>query len=236
MTYYNDLPSMVQAIHASIDPSVHIDVEMLVTGGAALMDRIEDKRLQEVIAGGNFNVVVLQDRGGYPLCADTDKECLHSKDAIAKSAQLVREAGAQPIWFSTWQKLPAAQTALSNLASELANKLQIAVADVGKSMAAAKEQDANIPLWQDDGHPAALGSWVAAATIVRTQLNSELPPLMLPNACRTQWQQGYLTAQLLASQQTKPAKDCSMPSQEQQEQIRKAANHSFKTKPLRSST
>ena len=188
LTYYNDLPQMVRAVRTSIDPAIDVEVDMLATGGATLMDRIADNRLRDVVNSGGFDIVVLQDRGGYPLCADADKECSLSNEAIARAVKIVREAGAEPVLFSTWQQLPAAQVALSRATSDSAHVLGIRVADVGAAMAATRETDSGIPLWEADGHPAVLGSWVAAVTIVRAQMDKDLPVFTIQPMCRSLWQ------------------------------------------------
>lgn len=224
LTYYNDLPGMVAALNGAINGARPLEVDMLASGGASIRDHLGDDALRRVVS--EFDIVVLQDLGGWPLCLPADERCARSVSAIGEAVALARAAGARPLWYSTYQLMPDVQAALSERARTVAADLDVEVADVGAALAGYRRaggRDAMLLL--EDGHPDALGSWVAAATILRVLIGSELPErIVLEEACRTPWQGADLTRQRLASEQPVPPTDCSVPTADQLRRAIAAAN------------
>lgn len=223
LTYYNDLPAMVVALNGAVEGAKPVQADMLATGGASIRDHLAGGALARTLAETDFDVVVLQDIGGWPLCPPGDAACAQSVPSVRAAVDLARAAGTRPIWYATWQIIPERQQALSAQVADRAAQMEVDVADVGAALAA--YGCPGDPLLHEDGHPDELGSWVAAATILRVLVGSELPErLALDAVCRTPWQDTRLSARALATEQASPAADCSVPAPGQLQAALRAAN------------
>jgi hypothetical protein len=210
LVYYNDLPRMTAVLAAA--GAAPLEVEMIAGAGTTMREHLERGTLRRELARRHYDTVVLQDRGGYPLCMRDDRDCAGSVAAMCEAATLARTAGARPIWFGTWQSFAEAQAALSKLGARAAKDCGVAFADVGAAMQRFLARSRVRP-WLDDGHPDASGSWVAAAVLARaiTDERAHVPEPM-PETCRVRWQDAHPDEGSVASTQTSPARDCTMPS------------------------
>lgn len=226
LTYYNDLPGMVEALGGAMAFPVHAD--MLASGGASMEQHVGGKALRRVLSEGDFDVVVLQEKGGWPACPASMTACDRSLPSIREAVRLVRAAGARPVWYSTWQVVPEFQRRLSEEVAGLAADLDVEAADVGAALLAYPAAGGEGNLLLEDGHPDELGSWVAAATILRAIAGRDLPEdIELETACRTPWQGASApTRERLASEQSPPATVCSVPGRERLAVILRVANAS----------
>lgn len=211
LVYYNDLPRMVAAFAAADDAP--LGVEVIAGPGTTMREHLDRGTLQKELARTHYDVVVLQDRGGYPLCTRDDRDCAGSVAAMCEAAAIVRAAGARPIWFGTWQRLPEAQLALGKLGARAAKQCgDVTFADVGAAMQRFLVRSRVRP-WLEDGHPGASGSWVAAAVLARAITNERAHvPDPLLETCRTRWQDAHPDEGSVASSQPAPARDCTAPS------------------------
>lgn len=211
LVYYNDLPRMTALL--AVDRAEPLEVEMIAGAGTTMREHLERGTLRRELARRHYDAVVLQDRGGYPLCMRDDRDCAGSVAAMCEAATLARTAGARPIWFGTWQSFAEAQAALSKLGARAAKDCGVAFADVGAAMQRFLARSRVRP-WLDDGHPDASGSWVAAAVLARaiTQARARIPESM-PEACRVRWQEVHPDEGSVASSQPRHAQDCAPPTQ-----------------------
>ena len=106
LTYYNDVPSLVTALVRSADPQTSIETDMLADAGATMRDHLSDGAFSIVLDAGHYDVVVLQDRGSYPMCSRGDAACADSKAgspglaAGKQAAGIYRAAGSlEPFRF-----------------------------------------------------------------------------------------------------------------------------------------
>lgn len=207
LTYYNDLPSLTAALVHADNPRTAVETDMLADGGATMRDHLSDGALARALDGTRFDVVVLQDRGGYPMCSHDDAACADSVASMCEATKRVIAAHARAIWYGTWQMIPAAQTALSDEGRRAAQRCGTEFADVGAAMRRARDRGlAN--LWLADGHPTIEGSWVAAATLARVMKTNRLSPHVHGLApCRKHWS-ASLTRRELASRQAVSEQDC----------------------------
>ncbi len=215
LTYYNDLPAMVRALDQSTRGQNAVDVEMLAQGGFSVADFLKNERLQEELTERRYQFIVIQDIGGWPLCASySPPKCTESLQSIEQLAARAQTLGTRVIWYSTWQRFPASQRQLSSLAQVEAQKMRVLVADVGAAMLQFSSSNPTMPVVLADGHPTALGSWLAAISIL-SALRGEEPPvgLRLRRACRQIWQARDLKADRLASEGSLSKEDCSVPEQ-----------------------
>ncbi|MGN6521570.1 MAG: hypothetical protein ACTHK2_19365 [Dokdonella sp.] len=183
LVYYNDLPRMTAALAAAGD--VVLDTSMIAGAGTTMREHLDRGTMQQELARAHYDAVVLQDRGGYPLCGAEDRECAGSIAAMCEAAALVRKAGARPVWFGTWQGAADAQAALSKAGARAAKDCGVPFADVGAAMQRFVVRSRVRP-WLDDGHPDTAGSWVAApCSRGRSRTNVRMRPIRCrkPAAC-----------------------------------------------------
>lgn len=211
LTYYNDVPSMVSALAHAADAATTVETDMLADGGATMRDHLAGGALAHALASARYDVVVLQDRGGYPLCSNDDAACVDSVAAMCEASKRVTATHARGIWYGTWQMIPQAQEALSAEGRRAATKCGMEFADTGAAMQRAR----NIGLagiWLADGHPTTHGSWVAASVLARTIVAHPLPQIVsVGPLCRRRWENPILTRHDLASSQPASGEDCETP-------------------------
>lgn len=213
LTYYNDLPRIVQAMYAAARPGHAVEVDLLAEGGAKIADHLREGRWAELLAERRYDLVVLQDLGGFPACADDFPGCRDAIASVCEATRLVRAGNAEPILFGTWQGVAQFQKALSEATREEARRCGLnVVADTGAAMQRFRGSEVGTSPWLDDGHPALAGSWVAAATLTRAILGSDLrADLAIAPFCRARWQGAELSLRQLAASQRQPERDCAMP-------------------------
>lgn len=228
LTYYNDVPWLVRQMSRSADQSVDIDVEMLAAGGASIAQHIQAGHLQRYLRDGDFHFVVFQDIGGWPICPPEFPGCAESIASIDKITELIRSVGAEPIWYSTYQRIPAMQTALSDKARQIAERLDIRLADVGAAWSYYEAIAGEGAPFLDDGHPIKVGSLIAAATILQV-LASHIGTLEVDvgELCFREWQGTGLSEASLSSEQEPPDPRCEIITPQLQKRVIEAANHGF---------
>ncbi len=91
LTYYNDLPSLVQSLDASIA------AESVTAGGVALSAHWSAGAAPLRIAQGHYTHVVLQERTYEPL---TNPVGFH--DYVRRFASAAEATGAKPVIFEAW--------------------------------------------------------------------------------------------------------------------------------------
>lgn len=205
LTYYNDVPAMVSEIYSVVPENLGIEPDMLAEGGYSIEQHLANGALKSLLVGSSYDIVVLQDFGGWPLCSTAIDACAASSKPLSDAIDLIRSTGARVIWFSTYQSIPELQRALSLEAHRIASQLDVEVADVGAAMLAFSSANENTKILLPNVHPNTLGSWIIAATIVRSITGKPLSEeLVLGSSCRLLWQGAGLSAdKLAAKQQTK---------------------------------
>ena len=238
LTYYNDVPAMVSEIYSSIDQQYVIETDMLAQGGYSIKQHLANGPLESVLADLMYDVVVLQDFGGWPLCSTSIEACSPTSEPLSRAIELVRSSGARPIWYSTYHNHPAGQRELSDEARRIAAQLNVEVADVGAALQAFISTNDSAEVFLSNHHPNTLGSWIAAATIVRSVIGKDIPgSIELDTLCRKIWQGAGLTANRLASNQEQPDTSCDRPTSSVLQEVVEAVNKTFKFVPaLRAST
>lgn len=219
LTYPNDLPAAFATIYQASQPDTKVETEMLAQGGALLREHLDAGALQSVLARERFDIVVLQELGGLPLCPDDFPPCKDSPQALRDATTIVRAANSRPVWFATWQALPSAQEELSRRVSTLARELHVDTVDVGSAMQRIAPSMRRHLLVQD-GHPRPLGSWLAAAALVSSITGSELPKTAPPASCGKAWKR--LSLATPASLQAAEATECFQPDAAQWRAVRAA--------------
>ncbi len=109
LTYYNDVPAMVSEFYSSIEQQYAIETDSFAQGGYSIKQHLANGLLESVLAASMYDVVVLQDFGGWPLCSTNIEACSSSSEPLSRAIELVRSSGARPIWYSTYLSHPAGQ-------------------------------------------------------------------------------------------------------------------------------
>jgi hypothetical protein len=207
LTYYNDLPATFATLYRATALDAKVETEMLAQGGAKLREHLANGQLATLLTRQHFDVVVLQDFGGWPICASDFPGCQDAPVALSEAVNLVRANGARAVWFSTWQAVPAAQRALSQESTALARRIGVDIVDVGAAMQRVPG-GRRLPLLRQDGHPAPIGTWLTATALVQAIATQPLPTRAPPQSCGTDWRDARLKATAPASAQRHGKREC----------------------------
>jgi hypothetical protein len=177
-TYFWNLPQTVTAM-AETQGSV-IQTRQSTAGGTNWKQHWEgdkDLRSVELIKEGIWDVVVLQDHSLATV--NNEAQFLEYGQRLA---DLVRENGAEPVFYMTWarQGQPAMQDKIRAGYEKLARLTQTRVVPVGPAWMQALQEKPDFPLYDKDGsHPAPTGTYFAAALFFKAltgQSVMDIPP------------------------------------------------------------
>jgi hypothetical protein len=228
LTYYNDVPKMVGAIYSAVDGLYDLEVDLLAEGGISIEQHLSKGALKPKLTSTVYDFVVIQDFGGWPLCDTSFPACSSNTAPLSTAIDMVRKSGAKPIWFLTYQSKPIKQRELSFESHQIASQLDVDIADIGAAMLDFSTANEMTNILLPNYHPNTLGSWIAAATIVRTLVDKPLPEaLMLDSVCRQIWQGSGLSADQLASAQKPKDVVCDRLAPDLLLKVVRAANNSF---------
>lgn len=179
-TYHNDLPATFAQV-ASTATGQDVAADMLARGGATLTEQWDFGVLQGIVAKGQFDALVLQERGGLLQCTPRWlAECRKSRVAHRQFADLLHEHGMRGVLLGTWREQRAAAQQLEQQELDLARACGLAhlsMSDTDLLRAAEPELD-----WVDrDGfHPGP--DWTLLAAIRLTRLLYRKTPSAAPLA------------------------------------------------------
>ena len=171
-TIMHDLPSLVEALGSQAGIEVH--AEMLARGGKDFEFHLARKTTARVLQEGDWDVVVLQSHSLHPL---EDPEGFVATGE--ELAQLVRAAGAEPVFFETWARAEGhnlynyhdgtggspevMQARVHERYHELAERVDAQVVDVGAAWKATRRDAPELNLYaKDNAHPGELGAYLTA--------------------------------------------------------------------------
>ena len=161
LTYYNDLPVLVQGI-ADAAGGDSLVIAMVAGPDMALIDHWNKGEAQRKIGSGHWDYVVLQQG---PSSTSINRDSLRTLTKMF--APLITNAGGKAVLFSAW---PAADRRVDfpraaesyRLAAEDVTGLY---APVAKAWVEAWNRDAGLQLYYDGLHANATGSYLAALAI-----------------------------------------------------------------------
>jgi len=171
LTYWNDLPAMVEAL-AEASGAARPTCEAVVSGGYSLEDHWNEGAAQKAIARGGWDVMVLQQ--GPSASTEGRRSLL---EYARRFAQEIRRAGARPALYMVWPS-----TSRKGDFDGVAESYRQAAAETkgllfpaGEAWRAAWRRDSKLELYSPDGlHPTVAGSYLAALTIYQ-QLYAKTP-------------------------------------------------------------
>ena len=161
LTYTNDLPDIVEKLAKSFD--IKLRSESRCFPNYALEDHWRDGKVQQLIATGDFDLVIFQQG---PSSQPPGREMLLNYGG--KLSDWCRQHHAQPAFFMVWPSLYYYQTFDGLMANyrEAATRSKALLLPVGSVWKAYRERNVEARLYGPDGfHPAPKGSFLAALTI-----------------------------------------------------------------------
>jgi hypothetical protein len=180
LTFYNNLPIVISQFYAAQNRLALTGQH--TPGGVGLAQHADNPELARKIASQKWDFVVLQDQSALPQMNPQA-----TLDAAKKLCELVRKAGATPVFYLTWgypAKEPPGmnvemQKALTRTYREAAEANNALLAPVGPAWQLALEKDPSVKLYmQNDYHPSPDGSYLAACVLYSVM--SKRPPVGLP--------------------------------------------------------
>ncbi|MBV8194757.1 MAG: hypothetical protein JOY80_04440 [Candidatus Dormibacteraeota bacterium] len=169
-TYVNDLPTVFADLAAS--GGHQVETGMLANGGSTLANHVSDPSTEATLTGSQWNIVVLQEQSEIPSIPEVRERQMFP--AAHQLVDMVRTAGAQPVFFVTWAHregwpangLPdyaSMQVALDAGYGAVATMEHAQAVPVGDAWAAALQWPDVASLWQSDGsHPSLEGTYLSA--------------------------------------------------------------------------
>lgn len=163
LTYYNDLPGMVEAL-ARAGGADSITVESVTFGGYSLEDHWNQGSALERLAAERWDLVVLQQG---PSGAPESRVLLVE---YAKKFEVpIRAAGARPAVYMVWPEItrPTAFDSVANNYTAAAEATDAMLFPGIRAWQAVWARDPSLALYSSDGlHPTPLGSYVIAVMMV----------------------------------------------------------------------
>jgi hypothetical protein len=194
LTFGNDLPTTFETLYRATAPGAQVRTQMLAVGGAVLRDHIDTGHLSALLEATRYDVVVLQELGGWPLCDAHDPLC-QSPEHLRRSVQLVRAHGARPLWYGTWKAAPDEQKEMSRRSRRIAADIGVELVDTGAAMQhVASVVRARLLLDDAARHADVAGTWLVAALLVQATSTQPLPTATPPESCGRTWTSHRTTA------------------------------------------
>ena len=169
LTYYNDLPAMVQGLANS--GGLDWDVHSVTMGGASLDDHIQDGTAVRMLANEHWDYVVLQQ--GPSTLPDSRTNL---RMGVASFRPLIEQAGGRVALYEVWPDSTWSADRFVYDFDRVRDSYALAARDVGGLFLPAGEAWrtawASHPAFKfygpDEFHPSPEGSYLAALTIVGT--------------------------------------------------------------------
>ena len=163
LTFWNNgLEHHLALLAGSANPPLVIRADAVVLPGAPLKTMWEETEAREVIAGGGYDVVILQ--GALP---SSSVETFH--EYTRKFVAKIRESEAEPVLFMTWPRGTLTMETIAQAYGDIARELDVEMAPVGFAWQLALEERPDLILTViDKVHPSIHGSYLAVNVIYAT--------------------------------------------------------------------
>ena len=172
LTYYNNLPHLLEQLAASSDVPRKLQTRLIGFGGATLHNHWERGEALKAIREGTWDYVVLQEQSslGAVYMVNGKRWITPDPEFFHQYARLfdeeIKHSGAKTVFFLTWARKngpPREQAALTYAYMKIAGELNANVAPVGVAWQEARTGESEISLYLEDGsHPSSSGTYLAA--------------------------------------------------------------------------
>ena len=159
-TYYHEMPKMLVRLAGVADGDCSVAVEQSTASGVSLQWHWNHQCTRDLLARGDWDAVVLQERSGGPL---EDKEEMHEYARCLHRE--ISKRGAETVLYMTWARTyqPGTQPEITAAYTDIAEELGATVAPVGAAWKHARNMDSDLRLHATDGrHADPPGSYLAA--------------------------------------------------------------------------
>jgi len=175
-TSVNDLPTTFAKLARSGGHRVETGRDTV--DGSTLAEHAASVATATALAGARWDIVVLQEQSEIPSVDQLRRSQMYP--AARTLIEQVRHSGAHPMLFMTWGHRDgwpqnglvgygAMQAAISDGYLAIGKEEGVEVAPVGAAWQLLAAEQANPPLWQDDGsHPTIEGTYLAACVFYAT--------------------------------------------------------------------
>jgi len=176
-TRFNDLPRMVREIARSVPDGPSLRTRRETHGGYRLRGHWRQRRVRRLVAGGRFDVIVIQAHSLSPLERPDEME-----EYARRFAERARAAGSEVVLFQTWARHPESPTLdelqldpaemhqrVDGVYASLATRLGARLAPVGRAWLRAQTEVPDARLYRPDRtHPTMTGTYLSACVMYRT--------------------------------------------------------------------
>jgi hypothetical protein len=171
-SYRGGLKTQVPLLAASAVPPLNVDADDSTNDGATLEDHWNIRPTPDKIAGGDYDIVVLQ--GDIP---GSDVETF--KENARNLIEATRQSGAEPVLYMAWPYERKGWITMDEIAqanADIATELNVRVAPVGLAFerALSERPELNM-LAKDNEHQSTHGVHLVAYVIYRTLFGTEPP-------------------------------------------------------------
>ena len=196
-TYFHELPKMVEQLAA--EQGQPLAVTPVVKGGERFKGHLANPRLQELLAQGGWDFVVLQEQSTLPAGpAQKVAEEVYPYARTLDSLAHVASPRVRVVYYMTWghrdgsiydmwgdyplyKTYAGMQMRLTTSYMEMAYATGALCAPVGVAWQKVRNERPDIDLYEPDHfHPSLAGSWLAANSITATILGRTFEPVTLP--------------------------------------------------------
>jgi len=191
-TYYHNLPGILEDLSRSRSNGPLIDAEMVVEGGATLLEHAQSDRTLAAIGRGGWDVVVLQSQSTFGSTHLVDGQFrVGDPSGFYRGARTlaaeVEATGARTVLLQHWKRRDAPSSDGQRIAfsfMKIGRELGATVAPVGLAWEdALADESPGVDLYAGDGsHPAPGGSYLTAAVLYEVLTGES--PLGLPAEVR----------------------------------------------------
>jgi hypothetical protein len=171
-TYYNNLPDMVAALSQST-PGRRIEAKSVTRGGATLADLWRLTNGLEVLRGGTWDTVVLQDQSTLGQNYVDGRWGVNDPAGHVKWAKFwnteIQRKEAKTLLYLTWARKahPEFQTGLNYAYALSAGELGATISPAGLAWKRMRELHPTLELFDPDGsHPSPVGSYLTACVFL----------------------------------------------------------------------
>ncbi|MFB6719086.1 hypothetical protein ACFCV3_02955 [Kribbella sp. NPDC056345] len=165
-TARNNLPGLLKGLAGA--RGIEVESTLIQAGGASLRQHLNAGKALAALAGGGYDVVVLQEQSTLPVKSpERFRESARDFDAAIKAA------GARTALYLTWARrnAPETQAALTSAYGGAAVELGATLIPVGMVWERfLATHDEPVLHDQDNSHPALAGSYLAACVFLITLL------------------------------------------------------------------
>ncbi|GAB3931341.1 hypothetical protein GCM10029976_035120 [Kribbella albertanoniae] len=161
-TARNNLPGLLKGLAGA--RGIEVESTLIQAGGASLRQHLNAGKASAALAGGGYDVVVLQEQSTLPVKSpERFRESARDFDAAIKAA------GARTALYLTWARrnAPESQAALTSAYGGAAVELGATLIPVGMVWERfLATHDEPVLHDQDNSHPALAGSYLAACVFL----------------------------------------------------------------------